>query len=218
MIYYPASLSGPVAISWYDRDGKRGDTLDVSDYITGMTLSPDGTRAVVAIYNTDGLSSDLWSLDLTRGTKIRLTSGPKAKQYPVWQPDGQFVLFSSGFTGSTVSIDRIRSDESGRVETVLNSDGAIEVPGSVCSGGRYLAFSLSLAVSRTPSIWILPLTGDRKPFALIQSKSANAQFVNMRPMFSPDCKWVAYTSNASGRNEVYLTHFPDAARIYQVST
>jgi Tol biopolymer transport system component len=63
------------------------------------------------------------------------------------------------------------------------------------------------------SIWILPLTGDRKPFPLVQS-----QFSNDGPVFSSECQWVAYSSNESGRTEVYVTHFPDAARRYQIST
>jgi protease II len=71
---------------------------------------------------------------------------------------------------------------------------------------------------RTPpgslaSTWILPLTGDRKPFALVES-----QFWNGRAAFSPDCKWVAYVSNETGQEEVYITHFPDVTRRYEVST
>jgi hypothetical protein len=66
---------------------------------------------------------------------------------------------------------------------------------------------------RFSSIWILPLTGERKPFPLVQS-----QFSNANPVFSAECQWVAYESNESGRNEVYVTHFPDAARRYQIST
>lgn len=61
--------------------------------------------------------------------------------------------------------------------------------------------------------WILPLTGDRKPFRLIPS-----QFGNFLPAFSPDCKWVAYVSIETGQREVYVTHFPDASRRYRVST
>jgi hypothetical protein len=61
--------------------------------------------------------------------------------------------------------------------------------------------------------WILPLTGDRKPFRLIPS-----QFGNFLPAFSPDCKWVAYVSIETGQREVYVTHFPAASRRYRVST
>jgi len=62
-------------------------------------------------------------------------------------------------------------------------------------------------------IWILPFVGDRKPFPLVQS-----QFDVNDPSFSPDCKWVAFTSNDPGQPEVYVTSFPDGAQKYQVST
>jgi hypothetical protein len=71
------------------------------------------------------MSSDLWDLDLTRGTKIRLTSGPGMKRNPVWQPDGQ-LLFSAGFTGGSIRIDRIKSDGTGTSETVLKSDDFVD--------------------------------------------------------------------------------------------
>jgi Tol biopolymer transport system component len=211
MIYFSAPPGGLVALSWYDRDGRRGETLDTGD-ISGLALSPDGTRAAESIYNPDQPNTDLWNYDLSRGTKTRLTSGPEMKQWPVWQPDGQFVLFTSGLPGSGSHIYRTRSDGSGRVETVLNSDSGGEAAGSFCRDGRYLAYS-QFSRGSTSSIWILPLTGDRKPFVLVQS-----QFSNFGPVFSPDCKWVAYLSFATGRAEVYLTHFPDSKRIYQVST
>jgi len=103
------------------------------------------------------------------------------------------------------------SDGSGGVETVLSSDDQ-EWMGSFCRDGRYLAYSRSPKNPVNPSIWVLPLTGDRRPFPLVQ-----AQFANFRPVFSPDCKWIAYNSNAPGRTEVYLTNFPDATRRHQVS-
>jgi serine/threonine protein kinase/Tol biopolymer transport system component len=213
MVYYPAPVGSPDALSWYDRNGKRGDTFGIG-YAIGMALSPDGTRAVASIPNSDGPNTDLWNFDLGRGTKSRLTSSPESEQFLAWQPDGQFVLFGSGFLDSPFHIYRTRGDGTGGIETVLSSDGIAEFPGSVCRDGRYLAYWRTPKDSQIAStIWILPLTGDRKPFALVQS-----QFSNFQPAFSSDCKWVAYVSNATGQNEVYLTHFPDATRTYQVST
>ncbi|WP_035358624.1 TolB family protein [Edaphobacter aggregans] len=209
LVYYPAP-SGPFALSWYDRDGRRGDTLDTGP-IREIALSPDGTRVAESIYNPNGLNPDLWSYDMSRHTKTRLTSSLEDEGRPVWQPDGQFVLFASGFGGSPDHIYRTRSDGSGGIETVLRSEGVNEVPGSICRDGRYLAYTRSSKDS-PPAVWILPLTGDRKPFALIQTR------VNS-PVFSPDCKWIAYVSGQNrGVPDVYLAKFPDATHQHQVST
>jgi Tol biopolymer transport system component len=211
LIYYPAPSDGPFALSWYDRDGRRSDTLDTGP-IRNIALSPDGTRVAEGIYNPNGLNRDLWSFDVNRRTKTRLTSSLEDEGNPVWQPDGQFVLFWSGFTGNQSHIYRTRSDGSGGIEAVLRSEGANEVPGSACRDGRYLAYT-HIPKDSPPSVWILPLTGDRKPFAFIQT-----QFFNGFPVFSPDCKWIAYMSVHTGRQEVYLANFPDASHRYQVST
>jgi hypothetical protein len=215
MVYYPATPGGPFTLTWYDRDGKR-DSFDSGNFLQSMALSPDGSQVVVSLLNSDGMSSDLWNLDLARGTKIRLSSGPGIKREPVWQTGGQFVLFSAASTGSPVRhINRIKGDGSGTSEIVLKSDDSVDVPRSVCREGNFLAFSrnpVGLAMERAAA-WILPLTGDRKPFRLIPS-----QFGNFLPAFSPDCKWVAYVSIETGQREVYVTHFPDASRRYRVST
>jgi eukaryotic-like serine/threonine-protein kinase len=211
LVYYPAPSEGPFALNWYDRDGRRGDTLDTGP-IRDIALSPDGTRVAEGIYNPNGLNRDLWSYDVNRRTKTRLTSSLEDEGYPVWQPDGQFVLFSSAFTGNQLHIDRTRSDGTGGIESVLRSEGVNEAPGSICRDGRYLAYSRSTKDS-PPSVWILPLTGDRKPFALPQTQFGG------QPVFSPDCKWIAYVSNHNtGRPDVYLVNFPDATHQYQVST
>jgi serine/threonine protein kinase/Tol biopolymer transport system component len=217
MVYYPATPGGPFALTWYDRNGKR-DPVDSGNFLQTMALSPDGTQVVVSILNSNGMGSDLWNLDLARGTKIRLTSGPGIKREPVWQPDGQFVLFFSGFTGSPGQINRIKGDGSGTSEIVLKSDDSVDTPRSVCHEGNYLAFTRNPVGAVGPALEkatasILPLTGDRKPFPLIPS-----QFGNLSPAFSPDCKWVAYVSIETGQREVYVTHFPDASHRYRVST
>jgi Tol biopolymer transport system component len=210
LAYDPARPGGPFAVSWYERDGRRGDPLDTGE-LYAPALSPDGTQAVVGMTSTDPLGIDIWSFDLSRGTKTRLTSGPGYKQNGVWQPDGRFVMFAS-LLKDVAHIFRIKSDGTGAVETVLETPGVSEYPWSVCRDGRYLAYQRSPTGSLT-SIWILPLTGDRKPFALVQS-----QFANGAPVFSPDCKWVAYVSGETGQEEVYITHFPEVTRRYQVST
>jgi Tol biopolymer transport system component len=209
LAYYPASPGGFFGVTWYERDGRRGDPLGTNDLLA-PALSPDGTHAVVTIFGTGG-GADIWSFDLSRGTKTRLTSMSGSLTAGVWQSDGRFVLFSSVLK-DVPHIFRVKSDGTGSAESVLETSGVVEIPGSVCRDGRYLAYTRTPTGSQA-SVWILPLAGDRKPFALVQS-----QFRNTAPAFSPDCKWVAYASNDTGQSEVYITHFPEVTRRYQVST
>jgi serine/threonine protein kinase len=215
MVYFPTAAAGPMALSWFDRNGKLTESIDPGGYIYALGLSPDGTHAAVSMMSPDGLSSNLWNFDLARGTRPRLTSGPEQKYAPVWERNGQSIFFSSRFTGQTGHINRTKSDGSGGVQTVLNSDDSVLVPGSICRNDQYLAYTGGR--QSTAAIWILPLTGDKKPYSLLQFPVLGTS-LGIGPRFSPDCKWIAYVSAATGRNEVYLTHFPDSTRIYQVST
>ena len=161
----------------------------------------------------DGLTSDLWKLDLVRGTKTRVTSGPGFKIAAAWEPDGRTAFTTSAGKGPS-HIYRVKTDGGEAVETILEADGVRELPWSVCRDGGYLAYSrVSVADYPRDLIWILPLKGERKPFPLVQS-----QFTNHSPVFSPECNWVAYSSDESGEEEIYLTPFPDSSRRYQVST
>jgi len=212
MVYYPAGgAAGPNQLVWYGRDGKRGATVATGS-IFGPFLSPDGSHALVATVAPDGLASDVWSYDLVRGTKARITSGPGFKQGAAWQPDGEAVFFSIGLADGS-HIYRVNSDGTGATQEVLRSDDQVSQPWSACHDARHLAYVHSVTGDSPPSIWILPLAGDRKRFQLLQSQGPNAD-----PAFSPDCKWIAYRSNESGQMEVFVTRFPDASRKYLVST
>jgi eukaryotic-like serine/threonine-protein kinase len=211
MAYYPAGrVVGPYQLVWYGRDGKSGTPL-ATGFFYGPILSPDGSHALVPMLAADGLTSDVWSYDLVRGTKTRITSGPGFKNGAAWQADGQTVFFSTGL-GDASHIYRVKSDGTGTPEEVLQSDGAVSQPSSVCRDGQHLAYVHSVTGESPTSIWILPLARDRQPFPLLQSQSSQEG-----PAFSPDCKWVAYRSNESGQPEVFVTRFPDAARKYLVS-
>jgi Tol biopolymer transport system component len=208
LVYYPAMQGGGFELAWLDRRGKRGDSID-RGFLYGPSLSPDGIHALIQKVGSDGLTSDLWNLDLVRGTRTRVTSGPGFNNNAAWEPDGR-----TAFIGSSGKIYRVKTDGGGSVEAVLESSDFIDRPRSVCRDGKHLAYGrASMAEYPRFSIWILPLTGERKPFPLVQS-----QFSNGNPVFSAECQWVAYSSDESGRVEVYVTHFPDAARRYQIST
>jgi Tol biopolymer transport system component len=122
------------------------------------------------------------------------------------------VFFSAGVADGS-HIYRVKSDGTGAAQEVLRSDDQVSQPWSVCHDARHLAYVHAVTGDTPPSILILPLAEDRKPFQLLQSQGSSAD-----PAFSPDCKWIAYRSNESGQVEVFVTRFPDASRKYLVST
>jgi hypothetical protein len=143
--------------------------------------------------------------------KREITSGPGFKTGAAWQADG-IVFFSNGVEDGS-HIYRVKSDGTGAAQEVLRSDGQLSQPWSACHGDRNLAYVHGVTGDSLPSIWILPLAEDRKPFQLMQSQASTAE-----PAFSPNCRWIAYRSNESGQMEVFVTRFPDASRKYLVST
>jgi Tol biopolymer transport system component len=156
---------------------------------------------------------DIWILDLLRNTKTRLTFGSSTQTSPVWSADGKTVFYRSNVKG-LFHIYAKTADGSGAEQTVLESNNAFETPQSSSPDQRYLAYLRRASdTSDTTAIWALPLFGDRKPFPVVQT-----EFDQSGAVVSPDGKWLAYDSDASGRFEVYITAFPGTGAKWQVST
>src|SRR5262249_34505780 len=145
-----------------------------------------------------------------RGLRTRLTFDPALNVAPIWSPDGTRIVFSSNRRGN-MNLYQKASSGAGSDEAVLKSD-VYGVPYSWSRDGRYLLYTSGDPGSAT-DLWVLPWFGEKKPFPFLQTR-----FAETRAKFSPDGRWVAYTSNESGRNEVYVTLFPKADGKWQVST
>ena len=141
---------------------------------------------------------DIWLLDLERdGLPTRFTFDAAADVVPVWSPDGSRVAFSSSRQGN-LDLYQKASSGAGAEELLLADDGN-SIPTSWSPDGRFLLYS---RVGLQSDIWVLPLFGDRKPFPFVQmpANQGNARF-------SPDGRWIVYTSIESGRTEVYVAPF-----------
>jgi eukaryotic-like serine/threonine-protein kinase len=188
-------------LTWFDREGKvLGTVGDPGSYRT-LAISPDGKR--VAFDRADSQNSgtrNIWLYEFARGVTTRFTFDPGVDVDPVWAPDGSRIAFGSSRSG-TLDLYQKASNLAGDDELLFKSSEA-KVPGSWSPDGRFLLYYLPLAPNQ---IWLLPLGvggADRKPVPF-----AKSEFNQAAGRFSPDGHWVAYSSNESGRDEIYVRPF-----------
>jgi serine/threonine protein kinase len=203
-----AGFSGQQFV-WLDRSGTELEKVGTSDVFrpADPALSPDGRRVV--LQRTLEENSDVWMLELGRGVPTRLTSDPAVDSFPLWSPDGKTIVFTSNRRGV---FDLYQMPAAGGAAELLLATPLTKVPLDWSRDGRFLLYEV--ADPKTgPDLWALRLDGDRKSFPVVQTA-----FNENWGQFSPDGKWVAFQSNASGRIEVYLQSFPGPGASIPVST
>ena len=174
-------------------------TEDRRDFLQPR-VSPDGRRLALSIRDPENQAWNIWVYELERDTFTRLTFEGTINDRPIWTPDGKWLTFRSNRYGST-DLYRQPSDGSGPVERLTQSENP-QVPDSWSPDGSILAFT-ELGTTNGMDIWTLSLGGDRQPRPFLQMP-----FNERHGMFSPDGGWIAYTSDESGRDEVYVQAFP----------
>ena len=218
LVYEPGTKARGTDLLSLDRSGKiLGKVAERAAYKGSGRFSPDGKRLAVAVGDPE---ADVWVFDLNRGSQTRLTFGGGTHLSPSWSPDGQRVVYltQSGATPMAGTSLRERLANGGGQEEVLMehpASGPITVSSPQFSpDGRYL-LHLGQSGPADVAIWAMPMTGDRKPFAVVRPPSAQARIVQFR--LSPDGRWLAYSSTESGREQIYVTQFPSSQGRWQVS-
>ncbi len=204
-------------IQWMDREGKLQPLRAAPGVYNSIRFSPDGGRLAMDIL--EGKNQDVWVYEWGRDTLFRLTFDAGGDGAPVWTPDGQRIAFSSARADqATQNLYWQRADGAGEAERLTESKSPQD-PASWHPSGRFLAFEENNPQTSF-DILILPLKGDEasvwkpgKPTVFL-----NGPFNELQAAFSPDGRWLAYTSNESGRNEVYVRPFPGPGGKWQVST
>jgi eukaryotic-like serine/threonine-protein kinase len=197
---------------WFDRTGKKLQTVGEPDTYGAIALSADGQRAAVGMLDPDGRHSDIWLLDLLRGSKSRLTFDPKSDGSPIWAPDGTRLAFYSNRGGDGHANLFVSTASAAGEEKVLLPSDSDDIPTSWSRDGQSILFA---RYGKTRAgVWLMPLSGDRQPKPLFQSQS----FDQGAATFSPNGRFIAYTSNESGRFEVYVQSFPPSADKLMVSS
>ncbi len=205
VLVFQRRVASDQQLTWYDREGKVLSTTGEPGEYDGLALSSDGTRLAVEKARAADADS-IWLLDLSRGgAGSRFTFGPSSELRPVWSPDGSRIIFSSNRDGGFNLYEK--PVNSGKGETlVLKSNGA-KFATSWSRDGRFLLYTVIDAKTNDPSkaqsgIQVLPMNSDKKPVPFLI-----AGFHEAQARFSPDGHWVAYSSDESGRFEVYVRPF-----------
>jgi dipeptidyl aminopeptidase/acylaminoacyl peptidase len=186
-----------MTLAWVDKQGATTPISDDHHTFAYPSLSPDGSRLAVVIR---AALDDIWICDSNRGAFTRLTFALGNNWAPVWTPNGQRVIFASTRADGVLNL-YWKSADGGGPEERLTTAPTTQVPTSVTPDGRTLAFSQADAKNGF-DLWLLTLA-DRRATPFLQT-----QFNDRQAMFSPDGRWVAYTSDESGHDEVYIRPFP----------
>jgi len=152
-----------------------------------------------------------------KNTTTRLTSGVSASTRPLWTPDGHRLVFTSARDGLSANLFWQRADGTGDVQRLTSSPHP-QYPGSWHPNGKILAFH-EVNPQTNADIMIMTMEGDEssgwkpgEPMPFLNSPSAEEN-----PAFSPDGHWIAYSSNESGRPEIYVRPYPASAGKWPIS-
>jgi Tol biopolymer transport system component len=206
LAYHSAALNANVntTIALHDREGNELKIIDDSDAYFNLVLSPDDTQIALS---AGSRQVDIWTLDIERGVRTRMTFTSIPTVSPVWSPDGEFLIYSNILAGAAdrkSELIRCRAS-GGDAETIYEEPGIDLWALGWSPDGKYLLFGKGAFVGANESdIYVLPLEGDS---AFVPFEFLKTEFVESSASFSPDGRWVAYHSYESGRVEVYVAPF-----------
>jgi Tol biopolymer transport system component len=191
--------------TWFDRQGKSQGTIGARGLYGGLSLSPDAGRVVYTKADLAKENQDIWVMDLNSGKETQITAG-KAREFsigPVWSPDGSQLAYT-GVRDGIFSVFRKTANGQGAEEVLYKLPG-VAVPSDWSADSRFLSLSASDLGGGVLSILPLTGSGERKPREIFRSPK---QVQGGR--LSPDGRLIAYLSNETGKNEVYVRAFDPA--------
>jgi len=207
LLVYRTDTFAKSLLTWIDRSGKQLESLGTAEFILTPSLSPDEKK--VAMVRTVATGNDIWLLDVTRQNSFPFTFDPAMDSNPVWSPDGSRIVFSSNRSGPYDLYWKLSSGAENE-ELLFKSENAKFVT-DWSHDGRFILYQESTS-DNAGSISALPMFGEQKPIPIVQSN-----FYEGQAKFSADGHWIAYVSNESGANQIWVQNFPSAGGKWMVS-
>jgi dipeptidyl aminopeptidase/acylaminoacyl peptidase len=205
VLVYRSAVGENYQLTWLDRQGRRLGTLTEPGGYNSIALSADGRQVAASRTNPENTPNwDVWLLDVERNTRTRLTYEQVRAAFPVWSADGSSVIFGS-VHGNEVDLYLRPASGAGDQRLLLKSTVGDTYATSSSRDGRFLLYTVENPRTKS-DIWVLPLQGDRKPIPFLST-----EFNEGSGQFAPDVHWVAYTSDESGREEIYVRKFSSGA-------
>ena len=209
VLVYSSGSYGNTQQTWIDRTGKEIGLLGGPGNFIRASFSPDGKLLAVDGVDLQG-NRDIWLIELASGKPTRFSFDPATDLFAVWSPDGSRIAFSSDREGPRHLYQKAATG-AGKEEPLLKTDRN-KFPTDWSADGRFILFTVSDPKTKL-DVWVLPLFGDQKPFPFLETESNER---NAR--FSPDGQWVAYSSDESGVNQIYVQSFPGLGGKQQISS
>jgi dipeptidyl aminopeptidase/acylaminoacyl peptidase len=212
------SAGGQNQIGWFDRTGKSLGPVGMPGNVHYPGISPD--EKSVSFARTSGGGYDLWVRDLSRRTETRFTSDASGNITLFWSPKGDRIVFTSNRTG----VYNLYQKAAGGVgqDKPLLPNSLVDIPTQWSRDGRFIVY-YEIDPKTKRDLWVLPTEGatidrtgdrkaDRKPIPFLKTE-ADEPFGQL----SPDSHWMAFTSDRSGKREVYVRPFPPSEGEWTIS-
>ena len=207
---YYSTPSNSTVLTWFDANGVATGTLNVPPgYWEAIAISPDGSRAVM-VKSVSPSESSLWLVDLVRGAVSPLSTQPGRNDAPVWSRDGKRVVWASDRTGAQEFVVK-NADDAMPEQVLFSSPALFKNPSSWSPDGRWIAMT-QIDSDTAQNVYVLDASGKQPPTLV-----ASSPVRDNAGAISSDGKWMLYSSQESGRFELYAQAFPTPGRRVTIS-
>jgi len=206
---YLSGVGKQSQLAWYGRDGKEQGKLGGPGSYDVVSISPDGQRVATDLGQPNGPSRDIWIYELARSTATRLTFEGAQAEVPVWTHDGKTIAYTTNRHGGDIYA-KASSGLGGEVMVVESND--FKIPNDWTPDGGLLVY-MNFTGGKGPRLWVHPTAPEKKDYPLLSTN-----FAEENARFSPDGRWLAYVSEETGKDEIFVVPFPSLSSKWQVST